>query len=724
MLTEEHFRDLVAEIKPAIPCDLNDSQALYTHYNLPSDGFFSTSAVLDHLSQRISQVLLGSVSGNMKGQVTWELFFLKKQIVMRYFLDGVDYQPYWAVLNFISSSLSDLSEDTLLTDDETAWRSAIKLAREKALVNPSVFDDPPDRITRLHSREHAVAEAARYFRNGKCQLHPKMGKIVMDDNELERITQELNSKIRIYGARRFAEYLFDKMKLTFCTSQGRYHLIRRPTSDPSTAQRQTPFGYLINLSVKHLEHRRITIPDQTKIFNEILETATMLAGLFDVQPYHVAENIHIPPHRFIHAVSEHALFDRIFAFPQWRPSDLTGILRGLFDWVAADPRSADLAWTIEDAATLVESVVRLCKGNREPHFFHVSLLRRGLGNMPEQTLQALLTVFSHDAAEVNDGFLSPDCVPPRHQDFMFKPLVKLDAGEYCLMSSSGCAPAFYEAIAMALRPLFDEGTDKKIREYTNKKIGISLEKYVRQLLTKKGITLAHGEYQVRSVADGRCAKDKQLRGDCDLAVETADTIILFEIKKQPFTRPSRAGDSGELLHDLAKGFVHGHKQLVRQAIILKEQGSLVLQSDQETYELQSNGRAVERVLLTLDDYGAFQDRVLANGLLEFMAFVGISSENQGLKKKLAKIRTECLELRECLLRLHAPQTNSFQRPFFNCRFISLPQLLVILDDVNSNESLKHSLWLTRSLSFRTGDFYAEHCYHKKIRDQVRQSTQA
>ncbi|WP_157212260.1 hypothetical protein [Desulfomonile tiedjei] len=645
----------------------------------------------------------------MKGQVSIELSFLKKQIVMRYFLDEVDYQPYWAVLNFISSSLFSLSDDTLLTDDETAWRSAIEFAREKALLNPSIFDDPPDRLTRLHSRERAVAEAARYFRNRKCQLHLDMGKIVMDDNELERITQELDSKIRIYGGRRFAEYLFDKMKPIFCPSQERYHLIRRPTTAPSPSQRQTPFGYLINLSVKHLESRRIVLPNQAKILNEILETATMLAGLFDVQPYHFAENIQIPPHRFISAVSEHALFDRIFAFPQWRPSDLTGILRGLFKWVEADPGSAVLDWTIEDAATLVESIIRLCKGNNEPHFFHVSLLRRELANMPEQTLQALLTVFSHDASEVNHGFLSPVCVPQRCRDFMFKPLVKLNAGEYCLMSSSGCAPAFYEAIAMALRDICGQSTDKKI--------GDSLEQYVRQVLVKKGITLVHGEYQFRSIPDGRCAKDKHLRGDCDLAVETADTIILFEVKKQPFTRPSRAGKSGELLHDLAKGFVRGHKQLVRQAIILKESGSLVLQSDQGEYELQSNGRAVERVFVTLDDYGAFQDQVLANGLLEFMTFVGISSEDQGLQKKLEKVRSECLELRECLMRLLGPSERPFDRPFFNCRFISLPQLLVMLDEVTCNESLRQSLWRTRSVSYGTRDFYAEHFYNQQLRRQ-------
>ena len=186
---------------------------------------------------------------------------------------------------------------------------------------------------------------------------------------------------------------------------------------------------------------------------------------------------------------------------------------------------------------------------------------------------------------------------------MFKPLIRINAVELCLMSSSWCAPAFYEALAMGLRNIWGNGIDKEIGDH--------LETYIRQILTSSGITCAYGSYRTRSKYRDGCHQTRLPPGQCDLVLETADTIILFEIKKQPFTRLSRVGDNAQLLYDFARGFIHGHQQLAKQAIILKEEGSLVLRNDRGVYEVQLEGRAVERVLVTLDDYGAFQDRMIA-----------------------------------------------------------------------------------------------------------------
>ncbi|MGO9119622.1 MAG: hypothetical protein ACLQPD_18680 [Desulfomonilaceae bacterium] len=477
-------------------------------------------------------------------------------------------------------------------------------------------------------------------------------------------------------------------------------------------QRQIPFGHLFNLCVKHLEARRIEILGQERLFDNIIDMANMFAGLFDVQPYHFVERIHVPPHEFIPFLEECALFDRMFSLPQWRPSDVPRVLRGLFGWVADCQRGRDIAWNVEEAAAFAESVFRLCRNKREPHFLAISALRADLGSIRESAFRELLDIFCHDAATVNADYLRPDRSLEQPQDFIFKPIIRINSGELCLMSSSCCAPAFYEAMAMRLRKMCGSTVDGEI--------GNRLEVYIRQILTESGITCDYGDYTGQIEYCDGYHRSRVPPGQCDLVVETADTIILFEIKKQPLTRLSRTGDKGQLLYDFARGFIHGHQQLAKQAIILQEQGSLILTNNRGVSEIRLEGKEVERVLVTLDDYGAFQDRVIAKNLLEFMTFVGVSSTDEALKSEMVEMASECSKLRQFLIRLRDESGWPPAGPFFNCRFISLPQLHVILDDAISNESFKQSLWLTRAHSFRTNDFYAEHYYHKKMKEHARQ----
>jgi hypothetical protein len=50
--------------------------------------------------------------------------------------------------------------------------------------------------------------------------------------------------------------------------------------------------------------------------------------------------------------------------------------------------------------------------------------------------------------------------------------------------------------------------------------------------------------------------------------------------------------------------------------------------------------------------------------------------------------------------------------FYNCWFLSVPQILIILDNVNSSDDLKREIWRNRSVSFSCMDFYKEY-YHLK-----------
>ena len=60
-------------------------------------------------------------------------------------------------------------------------------------------------------------------------------------------------------------------------------------------------------------------------------------------------------------------------------------------------------------------------------------------------------------------------------------------------------------------------------------------------------------------------------------------------------------------------------------------------------------------------------------------------------------------MRKQLAALH-PGMIVVDQPFFHCWFLSVPQLLVLLDGVNGPEEFRASLWKTRHVTTGTSDF--------------------
>lgn len=54
------------------------------------------------------------------------------------------------------------------------------------------------------------------------------------------------------------------------------------------------------------------------------------------------------------------------------------------------------------------------------------------------------------------------------------------------------------------------------------------------------------------------------------------------------------------------------------------------------------------------------------------------------------------------------------RMFFNCWFLSLPQFLILIDDVYDKEGLEQKLSHSRYLSYNTNDFYYEFKLAKQL----------
>ena len=223
----------------------------------------------------------------------------------------------------------------------------------------------------------------------------------------------------------------------------------------------------------------------------------------------------------------------------------------------------------------------------------------------------------------------------------------------------------------------------------------------------------NGKYIVKY----RNEKDK--KGEIDIVVEASDTLIFFEIKTKALTRRSRCGSDINLFFDLLESLLESQIQANNHEIFIRKNGSIRF-IEEENLEVNFNNKEIAKVSVTLLDYGSFQDRAfilqfLQSLLLGELEFNNGKIHNKDTKKKIEILEKKVYEFKEQyneLIKLAPEKTND---PFFYCWFLSLPQLLILLDHVNSSEDLKRELWQTRNFSTGSMDFYKEYNYIQELK---------
>jgi hypothetical protein len=189
-------------------------------------------------------------------------------------------------------------------------------------------------------------------------------------------------------------------------------------------------------------------------------------------------------------------------------------------------------------------------------------------------------------------------------------------------------------------------------------------------------------------------------------------VIFLEIKKKSLTRRAQAGSDAHVLLDLANSVLKAQVQAGWHEARLQKQGFIELSHAGTKTRLELEGRNVERIAVSLMQFGGFQDRVLLKQFLEATMNASFGVNDPAMQKAFAKFNALLGELREQLKILHPGETN-LDRPFFHCWFLSVPQLLVLLDGVHCAEDFRQALWKTRHLVTGSADFYYDNAWMRK-----------
>jgi len=671
----EKYKAIVDELCPSIDksIDLYSAFVKYEIEGEPNNYFLDV-----HLSGLIIEALKCNENCEMnqikkaRDHLLFDFYFTENSL--KSYLDTLE-------VIYVCTQLDSLIASF---DEEEKWKIAIKAAMDHSLIieKPNLYETTID-----HPRHYNVAKSAKFFQSEGFNVNLIEGKFIVDNSGLIKVCNDIETRIKLIGGKKFIKMLLDSFyeNQLFDKKLGRFLLNRKLGLDQDDPL--PPFGYLLNLAAKYTYHK-VTIDSPKLIdylFSTALEKAIYLSSIYDLQPYNTDELTYRNLDIFVEFIRGIALFDSTFSIIQLKPSNVLRILKGLFDWIDANKMESSIGVNLNQIIEVVSKILGL-SNKFEPVVFTVDDLS---SEIDIDSIKKILEMLSIDGKIINQDYH----LPTDKTNFIFKPLIK-NGEEYLLLSYSWCSPAFYEAIMSGLRDNYPN---------LESKVGLELEEYIKKELSNAGITFTSGFY-----------KSGRKKFECDLVIESEQTVVFIEIKKKAFTRTAKAGDEISLIIDLSKSLLDATLQSGQHEIFIRENEHIQFVNNTK---IDLKGRSIIRVALTLLDFGGFQDNTVIDELFRMMLISDVYVNRDEYEADFKKIQEKMSKLKDQYINLKQCDDGFYERlPFHNCWFLSLPQLLMLIDDSTDNDSFVSNLKSIRGISSGSLDYYYDYTHFNKMFD--------
>lgn len=674
---------LVARTKPLFKRG-TDLPAQYAALGLDTSGnSFTTGDVSKEIHRKIANTM-----SSAKGSGSVSVHTLYRHLCLKLYADDLECDDALGLLGVIQDATRENGWNAPALDSP-AWEQALTYARTEFASSGRPLDERFGDDPRLK----AVARAAKDLRKAGYPVRVKGDRIETEHCE-ERLLKDIDRLAAESGGLKLATGIFRWLGRHFLDSdQRRYHYVRRLTSTGLRSPTpMLPAGYLLNLAAKHANTQGRVNADKAKALAEL---STALVAVYDVQPYVTFEGMFNDRKSIIRHLQRVAAFDSMIAFHQTNASRAHILLAGLF----ADFDPQELVPTMGADLGVITTIVKaiLSDAPQGPMLFTAKGIAE-VASVDEQAAMRVLTAFSHDRAP-NQDFLDP--IKVEKANHWIFPFIRL-GDQFLMFDSAHCAPAFYSAIQ-----------DRLVQAKTpnlHERLGSAFERFAFQQLASHGLSVSTGKYK-SSVGEGQC----------DAVVETPDAIVFLEFKKKALTTRARSAQGESILLDLTHALLSPHVQTGRHELAITKDGFLDLRQDAgSTYRVSLNKRKIERLAISLPDFGAFHSRDVVGQLLYIMT--GAKVTGRFTPKEEAAVNDVCNRLsanyQEAVkLGIQEPQH------YFNCWFLSADALLLLLDKVDSNESFWKELGRTRHLSLGSLNWYFEYQWARGLDPKLVEETE-
>lgn len=527
--------------------------------------------------------------------------------------------------------------------------------------------------------ENATRAAAARLRDKGYDIKLGNGHFYLEHEESRRLTEEIDWLTEQASGKHLISVLLDDLQRRNRFSGSRYQLGRtvRTLDWDIEPMPSYPYGYLINLAAKHLKSTPAT--PRVRQGTRLLEIARDVVALLELEDYSAYAFPFVEPDYLPEYVRKMLRGDFCLSYRQLDPSHCIFMLQELFRWVNETKMDAALGFGIPDVIKLAETVLR---GVPVSSINKVSSLEdiRTASGIDRQTFNKMLPHFIHNPDNINSNYQTPFDSPS--VNLISLPLVWQPGGKALILSPPLISIPFWEAAVKAVSSAFSGAS---------KQIGDALEPMLENMFLARGI-------------DVFARSRKYKNGEIDLAITTPEQIFLFECKKKALTKPTLGGDVVDGLIDICLTFMQAQCQLTSHEVYLLRDGRIDF-SDGTV--LEHKGRRIEKIAITLHDFGSLQDRMVSANLINNLASSQMNAST--MTDYQAGKFEECNELLKKLDALLAQKqevTNESQNKFHDSVFLGTPQVHYLLEHCQNIEDFAVALGHVKTVVNGSLDMYA------------------
>ena len=649
------FKDLIDNIQATITCEKDFEK----EYGLNLDDK-PIHFAKDKVSKEIQNILKSLDDGQDKSvlnKINTELMY--RQII--YDEDLMQYLQIISVMHYVTGFFKFIPN----WDDEK-WNELIRLSKNYLNLSENYKFDLKSSNTKVFNR----AQSVKYLVNKNCEIN-----IVEDEikfiSGLNEIYIRLEQKISEFGG---INLIFECLAhLNYDSKFKRYTFIK----DLSLGDKepQIPWGYLLNLSLKHLHFKHISKRFKyEKLFKEIIELSTkVINGVYNVQDYNIFTYFYLDLKNLPRYVSNIVLYDSLFRIPQGNILLELELCKYLFSF-DHDFFKDNLGFTIDEFITVGKDFYNIWNKENNPILLQLSKNVNYI--LSYDTYIKILNFMAH-TDNINNNYIIPDDY--QKINFHEKPLIKFNSALFLLPAISWSAPNFYESLATSLR----EPCKLQLNKDLNEILGVRLEEFIAILLKKFGITFIKG---------GKYKFNKN-NAECDFIIECEKSIIIIEVKKKVLTRESKSGRNYSIIIDLSKSLLYSQIQAGKIELLLKRNEKISLKENNKRHEISLKNRVIKKISLTQLEYGSLYNQLFIRKFLEAQLNGEFKLENgdDRLNKKFEEFIEYGKQFEQQYIELNNLQEEDFNYFIHRCYFMSLSQLFEVIKRSSDNDTFDENL---------------------------------
>lgn len=611
---------------------------------------------------------------------------LGKGLLREQLLDGVDNQCYIDIVEIIHNYLG-WNQNAIKGFSDPCWQDVIAACREeKPLQQTDCLNE--------YDKEHRLAATAKRLREFGLQIKIKGCSYVTENDDI--VFDALIKWIREAGGRRFLKKLLAQME--YLEPEGRFLTdMNGNTPNPKDVIIVKPYNYLVNLALANIKADGGSNREATKAFEKAIGLATDYCFLkYPVQNFgNLWGDLFHRDRDTVEFFRDLVYKESIFGLTQHSVWFTKMFCERVLMYMRDTGRVLEGGYTFYEYERLMNDVLSAADTLK-----CVELKKDKLNKLGIKAIEQLMDDVSASDDVLNKGFRTP--LDEEKENAFNKPLIKANGKIYALPATIG-SWGWFEALMTVVRNQEKEDNQKDI----DKEVGKLIENYIKEKLDEKGITHCSGTYPPPE------------KGEADLVVEATKGIMLFEMKKKSLTRKAKSGNEFKIVADLLGSLIDSQAQCFRTSHLMIKDGYVDLDDGNgNVTRVEKQGRTAECISICLGAFGPLQDRTLIKSIMDEMCNNQLTAGYEGIDKQTIKdVKKFNKDLQKWMPFLNKEITNgdSKSNPFFNSWFLDLEQLMLIVQDSNSNDELLTRLRETKHVTAGSYNFYKERRMAREIK---------